>query len=662
MLNFFRRRDTTARWVLGGFLVIICIAMVMFLIPQGMQGDSSLPLFDQTVATVNGTKITGQDLNSQVQRFGQGQQIPPQLLPMLGEQALRNLITTQALVDQARQLGLEPTNTEIAQAARQQLPELYPGGKYVGDAQAAQMLASSQMTLPQLQQQLRQGLMVSKVEDLIEDPVRVSQAEVRHQFEIQNQKATFDYVVLDPQQLQNSVKVDPQALAAYYKANQSNYDAPEKRQIEVVLANQAAIAAGIQISPAAVHQYYEQNLDTYSHPEEVKASHILIKFPDTNPSAAEIATTRKRAEAVLKQVQANPKDFAALAKKYSQDDASAPNGGELGFLQRNQTVPNFEKVAFSLPVGQISGLVQTEYGFHIIKVEAHNQAYVQPEASVHDQIVATLQKDQAVNQAQNLINRAAAMSQTAPLATVAQQLHLNYFTTQPISQTDPVIGIGVNPNFAGAVFATQAGAMTAPIQVAQGFAIAKVDKVIPPGPQPLPTVEAQVTSDYRKQQAQKLAVSEAAALEAAAKKQGLKAAAAKLHLKLETGKALTRSGSLPDVGAISSFAATLFASKPGAVAPIAAVSGKQVVYALSSLQEPTDAEFAQQKNALEQQLLTQKRNNVLNAYADGLITRLTKAGKISVNEATVERVLGIGGGPTSPGAPAPAAPRGLGLG
>src|SRR6185312_5547214 len=313
-----------------------------------------------------------------------------QLLPMFGQQVLRNLVIQQALQDQARQMGLTPSTAEIIQAAQQQAPVLYPNGKYVGDDQAAQIMAQNQMTLPQFETQLRQNLMIGKVYNLVTDPVRVSDAEVQQQFERDNQKATFSYVVLKPTDLLAQVKVTPQALDAYYKAHKATYNSPEQRKIEVLLANTAQIGATIPISDAAVAQFYQQNISEYSHPEQVKASHILIKFPSQNPTPAEIAATKAKAEDVLKQVQAKPTDFAALAKKFSQDDATAPSGGELGFIQRNQTVPNFEKTAFSLPVGQISGLVQTEYGFHIIKIEAHDAAHVQPLSEVHDQIVAQL--------------------------------------------------------------------------------------------------------------------------------------------------------------------------------------------------------------------------------------------------------------------------------
>lgn len=662
MLNFFRRRDTVVRFMLGGFLVVICVAMVMFLIPQGMTGDSSLPLYQQTVATVNGTAIRGQEVTTQLQRYAQGQSLPPQLLPMLGEQVLRGLVLNQALEDQAAQLGMAPSNAEIAEAARQQLPQLYPNGKYVGDAQAAQMISPLQLTLPELQVELRQQIMINKIRDLVTDPVRVSDAAVKESFEQDNEKATFAYAVFDPTTLAAQINVTPEALAAYYKAHQAAYNAPEKRQLDVLLANQAVIAAGIQITPQAVHQYYLQNLAQYTHPEQVKLARILFKFPSTTPTPADIGATRKRAEDVLKQVRAKPQDFAALAKKYSQDDTSSAQGGELGMIQRNQTEPSFEKAAFSLPVGQISDLVQSEVGFDIIKVEAHEQAHVQSEAEVKDDIVATLQKDQAADKMQQVMNQAATLAATLPLPQVAQQLQLQYFATAPISRTDPVTGIGVNPNFAGAVFATAAGGLTSPVQVAQGLAMAKVVKIVPPGPQPLEAVKDAVTNDYKQEMSKQLADSRAQALATAAQKDGLKAAAASLHVTLKTSPALTRSGSLPDAGAIAGLAGNLFKLKPGETGPVATVGDSKIVYSLTALQEPTDADFAQQKAAITTKLLNEKRDNVFGAYADALMTSLTKAGKVTIDQAALQRVLG-NGQPSGPSSPAPTMPpSGLGLG
>lgn len=662
MLNFFRRRDTIVRFMLGGFLVVICISMVLYLIPSGLGSDSSAPIGQQVVATVNGTAISGQDLTSQLARVEQGQQIPAQLAPMFGRQILKNLVIEQALADQARQMGLVPSDAEVVQAAQQQDPELYPGGKYVGDEQAAQMISQSQMTLGQFQEQLRQDLMASKIYNLVTDPIRVSPADVRQQFEKDNEKATLDYVVIKPADLEAQVQVTPAALAAYYQQHQANYNSPERRKIEVILANQTQIGAQIQVTDAQVDQYYRQNIATYTHPERVKAAHILIKYPSQSPTPGEIAATKQKAADVLKQVDAKGADFAALAKKYSQDDATASLGGELGYIQRNQMVANFEKAVFSLPVGQISGLVQTEYGFHIVKVEAHDPASVQPEAEVHAQIVQQLQQDQAVDQAQNLMNRAAAMASATPLTEVAKQLNLQYFATAPLGRTDPVAGIGVNPDFASAVFSTSAGGITPPVKVAQGFALAKVDQVTPPGPQPLAAVLDTVTADYKQAQSKTLAQTKAKDLQQAASKQGLKAAAASLHLTMKTSTPLARAGSLPDGGAISSFADTLFGLKPGQVGPVAANGDNQLVYSLVSLQQPTDADFAAQSATVTQTLLQQKRSAVFGAYTDSLVAKLTKAGKIKIDDAAFQRVLGGGSDqqPSAPATPPPPSPLGIG--
>ncbi|MGH9481868.1 MAG: peptidylprolyl isomerase, partial [Terriglobales bacterium] len=236
-----------------------------------------------------------------------------------------------------------------------------------------------------------------------------------------------------------------------------------------------------------------------------------------------------------------------------------------------------------------------------------------------------------------------------------------YFATAPLARTDPVAGIGVNPDFAGAVFAASAGGLTPPVKVAQGFALAKVDQIVPPGPQPLEAIKDAVTTDYKQAQAQQLAITQAKALQQAAAKQGLKAAAAAMHLPVKTSAPVIRAGALPDAGAISSFADTLFALKPGAVAPVASLGDNQLVYSLVALQQPTEAEFATQRASVAQELLAQKQDAVFAAYTDAMLARLTKAGKIKVNQDVLQQVLG-GSAPSSPAPPTPAPPSPLGLG
>lgn len=659
MLNFFRRRDTAVRFILGGFLVLICIAMVIMLIPGGLTGDGGNNP-DQTVASVDGTKISVADLNNELTRFEQGRQIPQALMPYFGRQILKNLVMEKALSEEAAKMGFTATNDEVVRAARMQDPQLFPQGQFIGQQEYQQYVSQAyQMTVPEYEERLREQIMAGKLYNLVTDSVQVNDAEVRQQFLRQNQKAVFDYVLLQPGDLEGKVNVTPEALQAFYQKNQSRYMSPERRQLDVLLANVDQMAATQQVSEAEIQQYYQANQASYSTPERVRVSHILLKT--TGEAPGQLAATRQKAEKILDQVK-HGTDFAKLAKQYSEDDGSADQGGELGWIRRGQTVPEFEKAAFSLKPGQISDLIQTIYGFHIIKVEAHEDAHVQTLAEVHDQIQQKLQHQKGLNAAQNAIDRSQAMAASnTPLQTIANQLHLQLISTPPISRTDPVTGIGINPEFVNAVFAASPGAVTPAVKVAQGFALAKIEKVMPPAVQPLSAVQDQVTSEFKQQQAIKLAQSEAQQLAEAAKAKGLKAAASQMKLAVKTSQPLTRKDSLADAGAISSFADALFALQPGQVGGPSALDSKQIVYSLVSVQQPPDAMFAQQKDSIRQQLLQQKRSQVFSAYTDAMEKRLTQSGKMKIDEAALLRVLGGNAPSPSPGNNNSPAPQPLGL-
>lgn len=659
MLNFFRRRDTAVRFILGGFLVLICVAMVIMLIPGGLSGNGDNSP-DQTVASVDGTKISAMDLSNELSRFEQGRQIPQALMPYFGRQILKNLIMEKALSEEARTMGFTATNEEVVRAARIQDPQLFPQGQFIGQQEYQEYVSQAyQMTVPEYEGRLREQILAGKLYNLVTDGVQVSDAEVRQQFLQQNQKAVFDYVLLQPSDLESKVTVAPEALQAYYQKNQSRYMSPERRQLDVLLANVDQMAATQQISEAEIQQYYQANRASYSFPERVKVAHILLKTTGETP--AQIAATKQKAEKILAEVK-HGGDFAKLAKQNSEDDGSADQGGELGWIRRGQTVPQFEKAAFSLKPGEISDLIETMYGFHIIKVEAHEDAHVQSLADVHDQIQQKLQHQKGLNAAQSAMDRAQAMAASnTPLQTVATQLHLQLISTPPISRTDPVTGIGINPDFVNSVFAASPGAVTPVVKVAQGFALAKVEKIIPPAVQPLSAVQDQVTSEYKQQEAVKLAQSEAQQLAAAAKTQGLKAAAAAMKLTVKTSQPLTRTASLADAGSISPFANQLFQLQPGQVGGPAALGSSQIVFSLDSVQQPSDADFAQQRDSVRQQLLQQKRSQIFSAYTDAMEKRLTQNGKMKIDEAALVRALGGNAPSPTPGNGNSNVPQPLGL-
>ena len=191
-------------------------------------------------------------------------------------------------------------------------------------------------------------------------------------------------------------------------------------------------AADVQVTPDDLRAYYDQHRDQYRVPEQVKVSHILIKTPLPGPDGKVdekgVAEAQRRAEDLLKQVKSGAK-FEDLAKKYSEDPGSAKQGGSLGWIGKGQTVPEFEKTAFSLPKGQISDLVKSSYGFHIIRVDDKQDAHMKSLDEVKAEIEPILkhQKAQQIAQkkADTLLKQARAQGLDA--AAAAQGISGNHF-------------------------------------------------------------------------------------------------------------------------------------------------------------------------------------------------------------------------------------------
>ncbi len=642
MLNMFQQREQTVRWIFAGVLFLVSIGMVITFVPGGLfEGGGNQSDFE--AARVDGHTISVQQWQTALQQQIQNSQIPQSLAEQIyGKSILNSLIAHQALVDEAHRQGIRATRKEIADAIYHIAPnQLYPGGKFVGpQAYASFVDQYFHTSVEGFEKEVGDELTVQKLQLLLSKSVQVTDAQVRTEFNRRNETATFDYVVLDPTQIAKTITPTSQQLQTFYNQHLANYMAPEQRQLDVLVASPAQLAAQIQIPDSKVQEYYQQNLGQYKFPERVKVSHILIK--PASKAAADMAAAKQKAEMVLKKVQAGG-NFAALAKQYSQDPGSADGGGELGWIQRGQTVPQFEQTAFSLKPGQISGLVQTTYGFHIIKVEDHQQAHTEPLSQVHDQIVQQLKQQKSLDQAQTAIDKAGDEDRSMPLSQIAQQLHLQYVQTPLISRNDPVAGIGTDAQFTSAAFGTGLNDVTPVVTLQQGgFAIARVKQIQPPRQQPFTAVQAQVEQDYRAAQSKILAQQQAQQLASLARSKGLKAAAASMHLTVKTSPALTSDASLGNLGGIHPIAATLFKLKPGQVGPAATIGGDNIVYSLDSIALPSDAQFQQQQNDIRSALLSQRQQDAFNTFQAAVTARLQKEGKIKINEKAIARAMGNG--------------------
>ncbi len=217
-------------------------------------------------------------------------------------------------------------------------------------------------------------------------------------------KIKFTYAVISADDLRKTINPTDTELQAFFKQNAARYkDAePETRKIAYIAFTDKDLPGGKpQVTDAEIQQYYNQNQSNYKVDAQAKVRHILIAV-DPNAGAAADAAAKAKAQGILDQLRKdNGKDFADLAKKYSDDPGSKDAGGELGWLKPGATVPAFDHTAFAQQPGQISGLVKTQFGYHIIQTEEKQDAHVKPLAEVKSSIadILTKQKDAQAEQA-----------------------------------------------------------------------------------------------------------------------------------------------------------------------------------------------------------------------------------------------------------------------
>lgn len=197
--------------------------------------------------------------------------------------------------------------------------------------------------------------------------------------------------VFDAAAYRGKVKVTEDELTAFYKAHEAQFTIPEHADVELVVLDMPAVEKNVKITDADLQSYYAQNKERFSVPEERRAQHILIAAPKT-ASDSEKADARKKAEDLLAQLKADPSRFAELAKANSQDPGSAQKGGDLGYFTRGKMVKPFNDAVFGMKKGDISDLVQTDFGYHIITVTDIKPAVAKPLAQVKDGVMQELKR------------------------------------------------------------------------------------------------------------------------------------------------------------------------------------------------------------------------------------------------------------------------------
>lgn len=642
MLKSIQQRDLDRnRWIkisMTVILVLICVSMVITLIPGLFSGPATDASSPDAAAVVGGQTVSIVDVQQRLDQMSRGQTIPQMMRGLYAREVLNQMIFQRAMDYEAQRLSMDVTPEEERQRIQQILPTAFSNGVWLKDQYVNQVENQLGMSVPQFEEALRESMITEKFRHLVTDGITVGPAEIQEEFRRRNEKIAIQYALVKPAEIASTIQPTEDQLSTYFKQNMAKYQIPEKRAAQYALLDLSKLRAQTQIPDDALKAYYNQHLADYKVANSVHVEHILFKT--IGKTDAEVAEIKKQAESVLKQAKSGA-NFEALAKKYSEDDASKIKGGDLGWIVEGQTVPEFQQVAFNLPKGSISDLVKTQYGFHIIKVLDKQTAHTKTFEEVRSSILPILLDQKVNDEADNIASQMADIvrqSDRQPVATVAKKLNLGLGSTPPISISDPVGELGSSHDVSQMLFELRVGELSAPLHIDKGYVIITPSQVVPAHQATLAEVHARVLSDYQQEKSQELARAKADDLfKRAQGGEAIDKTAKALGLQAKNSDAFSRTGSVPEVGSADQIQSA-FGMSVGQVSQPKQVGGNWLVYRVVAHQSADPADFAKQKSEIEQQILQSKQQAAFDAFKTALEDRLKQEGKLSINPSVVQRL------------------------
>jgi peptidyl-prolyl cis-trans isomerase D len=437
--------------------------------------------------------------------------------------------------------------------------------------------------------------------------------------------------------LQAAAQPKDSDIQNYYDQNKASFKTAEKRSMALLTIDPAKLP--INPTENDLQALYNSQKDRFRVPARVKIRHILLK---TDPRKKDDAAVEAKATDLLNQIKKGG-DFAALAKANSQDPGSAVKGGELDWIVKGQTVPEFEKAAFALKPNETSNLVKTTYGYHILQCEAREDAHLKPFAEVKDQVAADYRSQQTTRLEQQLADKAAAALKKDPL-------HPENAATDPSEQVtrvdnyasgEPIPGLGVSAEIDTALAGLRKGEVTAPVALpGSKIAMAVVTDVVAPHPAALAEVSGQIRETLLRQNTDRLLNEKSADLLAKARSMNgdLAKAAQSMGLTVKTSSDFDRSAAVEGLGSASLVADAFVRPVGSLLGPITAADGRAVVKVVSHTPADT-AGLAAQSAGLREELKSKIVQQRTALFEEGIRARLEKEGKIKINKDALSRLL-----------------------
>src|SRR5438093_551410 len=615
MLDRMRRHRDWLKWR----LFLVCVAFVLFYIPDFLRGSGADASSSDTVAVVEGREITSGEFRRtyqaqlQAYRSAYGNNMSEQLLKQLGidQQILQQMVDERAALAEADRLGISVSDDEVRQRILS-MPAFQDNGAFIGEARYQQLLRMQRppLTSAEFEDNVRRGLSVEKLRASVTDWLSVPDKELEREYRRRNDKVKLAVVSFTADSFRTQVSANDAEIAAYFDAHKADFKIPEKRKIRYLLVDIDAMRAKVVVPPADIEREYNNNSEQYSTPEQVRASHILLKTEGKDDAAV-----KAKAEELLKQARGGA-DFADLAKKNSEDEGSAKNGGDLDYFGKGRMVPEFDAAVFAMQPGQIGDLVKTQYGYHIIKLMDKKAATTRPLAEVRQQLSDQLAYQRAQAQAADLAQKLEGqIKKPADLDSVAKAQGLTVQESGFFSRDEPILGLGPAPEAATKAFDMKPNEVAGALRASRGFVFETMVAKQDPRDAKLEEVKDRVREEVVKQKAREASKTKAADIAARLKSASdLEKAAKAARVEAKTTDLIAADAPIPDLGVAPAVTDAAFKVAQGAVSePIATDNGTAVIKVVEK-KEVTTEEWTSSKDRFREELLSDRRNRFISAY------------------------------------------------
>src|SRR5216683_2712613 len=633
MFDLFRSQQKAVRILLGVLLGMVAISMLVYLIPGA--GGPSGNRDDQVVAEIDKEPITIHDVELQIRNITQGRQISQDVVGVLIPQLIDQAIADRAMAYEAKKLGFKVSEKDLANIIRSLGPisTLTP--------QQYKMFVEQQgFSVPEFENNVLLKAYQDSIQNIAMEGVIVTPREVEAAYKQTNDKVKLEYIPFDGAKLGAELKPTPEELKQYFNEKRALFTVAETHDLQFIEVDPAKVAETIQIADTQVQSFYNSHKDQYRVPERVKARHIMIST--AGKPKEELPKLKAKAEDLLKQVKAGG-DFSKLAEKNSEDTVTAKVGGDLGWVVRGQMqATDLETATFALQPNEISNVISTQYGYHVVQVLEKEQARLRPLDEVRGEILGTLRTQVGVDRMQTLADQAHAELSKSPQSAeqIAKKLGLQFDKLDKWTPGGAIPQFGSDPQATAALQGLKKGEVSPVLQIGNKLAVGVVANINPARSPDLSEVETRARAGYAQDKGNLLVGEKAkkAAEQAKANGGDLKPIAKSMGLEVKTTDLFTRNGAVEGLGG-AAYLSEAFEKPVGTIMGPVFAGTQTIVAKVVDKQSGDMTKFAAEREGILNQLKGKKSGERQVLLQDSILNTLIQQGKIKKHQDVINRLM-----------------------